>query len=301
MSKYNSPQKNKTNRFFSLLLVLIFPFLSFSQNAPDSLSLWKKGGIFTVNFSQVSLTNWAAGGKSSASGVFMLNTFANYKKDKFSWDNTVDLSYGFLKEKENDLVKSDDKIDLNSKLGIVAAKKWNYSVLANFKSQFAPGYNYPNTNDAISKFLAPGYLNVAAGMDYKTEKISVFLSPATGKFTFVSDNNLAQAGAFGVEAGKKTRSEMGAFFKFEGKTEVMKNVSLQTKLDLFSNYFHNPQNIDVNWNVLLNMKVNEYLSANLVSTLIYDDDVKILDAETGNSAPRIQFMEMFGAGLSFKF
>ncbi|MCF6332204.1 MAG: DUF3078 domain-containing protein [Draconibacterium sp.] len=251
-----------------------------SQETEKVDTLWKSSGLITLNFSQVSLTNWAAGGKSSASGVFMLNAFLNYKKDNLSWDNSADLSYGFLKEKDNDLVKSDYKIDLNSKLGIKATGKWNYAALANFKSQFAAGYNYPNTSDAISKFLAPGYINLALGMDYKMGNISLFLSPTTGKFTFVSDNDLSAAGAFGVDPGMKSRSEFGAFLKFEGKTDVVKNVSLQTKLDLFSNYFHNPQNIDVDWNILINMKVNEFLSANLVSHIIYDDDIKIPDNET---------------------
>ncbi len=284
-----------------LFVLLSLPFILSAQEKTDSLRLWKSGGVFTLNFSQISLTNWMAGGKSSASGVFMINTFANYSKGNLNWDNSADFSYGFLKEKDNELLKSNDKIDLNSKLGIQTGKRWNYSALVNFKSQFAPGYNYPNTTDAISRFLAPGYLNLALGMDYKTENISVFLSPVTGKLTFVTDETLSDDGAFGVDPGKKLRSELGAFFKFEGKTEVVKNVSLQTKLDLFSNYFHNPQNIDVDWKVLINMKVNEYLSANLVSHLIYDDDVKILDPSTGKSAPRVQFMEMFGVGLSFKF
>ncbi len=289
-----------------LLILSIVPLFTYAQAPVDSTKLWKTGGVFTVNFSQVSLTNWAAGGKSSASGVFMVNSFANYKKDNISWDNTIDLSYGFLKEKEKTLVKSDDKIDVNSKLGIKASEFWNYSGLVNFKSQFAPGYNYPNTDDPISRFMAPGYLNLALGMDYKREKISVFMSPFTGKFTFVTDNDLSDQGSFGVDPGKKVRSEIGAFVKFEGKTDIMKNVSLQTKLDLFSNYANNPQNIDINWNMLINMKVNEYLSANLVSNLIYDDDVSISVDDDGDgvadrSGPRIQFMEMFGVGLSFKF
>ena len=89
--------------------------------------------------------------------------------------------------------------------------------------------------------------------------------------------------------------------KKEQKKEIVKNVTLQTKLDLFSNYFHNPENIDVDWNFMLNMKVNEWLSANLITQLIYDDDVKIQDPETSKSAPMVQFMEMFGVGLSFKF
>ncbi len=287
-----------------LLLFFVFaPLIGFSQTQPDSLKLWKKGGVFTANFSQVSLTNWAAGGKSSMSGVFLFNTFANYKKDSLSWDNSVDLAYGFLKESGSDLTKSNDKIDLNSKLGYATGHHWNYTVLFNFKSQFAPGYNYPRTDgdQAISSLLAPAYITFGLGMDYKKDNFSVYLSPLTGKFTMVIDDILADAGAFGVDPGKKFRSEFGALAKFTVNQEIVKNVTFQSKLDLFSNYLHNPQNIDVDWSVLLNLKVNEYLSANLITQLIYDDDVKILDPDTGESAPMVQFMEMFGVGLSAKF
>ncbi len=284
-----------------LLVLFLIPVLTFAQEKPDSLKLWKTGGVFSANFSQVSLTNWAAGGISSASGVFLINTFANYKKDSLSWDNSLDLNYGFIKEKGKELVKSSDKIDFNSKIGYATGKDWNYTLLLNFKSQFAPGYNYPNTDVAISRFLAPAYINLALGMDYKKDNLSLFISPATGKFTIVADDSLSAVGSFGVDPGKKFRSEFGAMLKFVAQTEVVKNVTAQTKLDLFSNYFHNPQNIDVDWSVLINMKINEYLSANLITQLIYDDDVKILDPNTGKSAPRVQFMEMFGAGLSVKF
>lgn len=282
-----------------LIVLFMLPFGLMAQEAQDTT--WKVSGNINLNFSQVSLTNWAAGGKSSMTGIFMTNVAANYKKDKVAWDNSIDFRYGFLKEEGNDLQKSDDNIDLNSKLGIKAKENWFYSGFINFKTQFAPGYNYPNTDDAISSFMAPGYLNLGLGMDYKTEKLSLVLSPVSGKFTFVTDDILAADGAFGVDPGKNSRSEMGATIKLDFKTEVVKNVTFQTKLDLFSNYFHNPQNIDVDWNVLINMKVNDFLSANLVTRLIYDDDVKILDADTDTSAPRVQFMEMFGVGLTFKF
>lgn len=280
-----------------LLIILLIPSILFAQEKPDSLSNWKKGGMFSANFSQVSLTNWAAGGKSSMSGVFMMNTFANYKKDSLSWDNTVDFSYGFLKEDGNDLVKSSDKIDLNSKLGYNTGSNWNYAALVNFKSQFAPGYNYPRTanDEAISRFLAPAYISVALGMDYKTKNLTLFLSPVSGKFTVVNDDALSAAGAYGVDPGKKFRSELGALVKVGVNKEILKNVTAQTKLDLFSNYLHNPGNIDVDWSVLINMKVNEYLSANLVTQLIYDDDIRI------EGSRKIQFMEMFGVGFSVKF
>ena len=286
-----------------LIILLILPFASLAEEVADTVKYWKRSGVFSANFSQVSLTNWAAGGQSSTSGVFLMNYNANYKKDSLSWDNYLDLGYGFLKNNDEDLRKSTDKIEFNSKVGYNTGSNWNYAGLVGFKSQFAPGYNYPRvTGDTpISKFLAPAYINVALGMDYKTEFMSLFLSPATGKFTIVNDDALSAAGEFGVDPGKKFRAEFGASVRFGAQKEILKNVTAATKLDLFSNYFHNPQNIDVDWTFMLNMQVNEGLSANFLTQLVYDDDIKILDSETGNSAPMVQFMEMFGVGLSVKF
>ncbi|WP_346854454.1 DUF3078 domain-containing protein [uncultured Draconibacterium sp.] len=284
-----------------LTLLLLFPLISFAQTEAPKDTLWTTTGTATLNFSQVSLSNWAAGGKSSMSGVMIFNLAANYKKDKLSWDNTFDFRYGFLKEEDVDLRKSDDNIDISSKLGYQAKGNWNYAGMLNFKSQFAPGYNYPDTDNAISKFMAPGYLTLGLGMDYKTDNFSALLAPVSGKFTFVTDDALSEAGAFGVDPGSKTRSELGATVKFEYKTDIMKNVAFNTKLDLFSNYLDKPGNIDVDWTAKINMKVNDYLSANVVTQLIYDDDIDIIDPDTGEGSPKIQFMEMFGVGLTFKF
>lgn len=284
-----------------LIILFLFPLAVFAQDAVKD-TLWKTSATTTLNFSQVTLTNWAAGGKSSMSGLFMVNYAANYKKDRLSWDNSFDLRYGFIKEKDDDARKSDDLIDISSKLGYEAGGKWNYAGMLNFKSQFAPGYDYDAIpKKEISKFMAPGYLTAALGMDYKTDGLSVLLSPVSGKFTFVLDDSLSMIGAFGVDRGKKARAELGATVKVDYVKEIMKNVTLDTKLGLFSNYLHNPQNIDIDWKVQFNLKVNDYLSANLITHMIYDDDVKIADASTGKSSPKLQFMESFGVGLTFKF
>ena len=290
-----------------LFILILFPLSLFSEERPDSLKVWQLGGLASFNFSQVSLSNWAAGGRSSSSGVALLNVFGNYKKNKISWENSLDLGYGLLKEQDNETVKSNDKIDFNSKFGVLATEKLFYSALFNFKSQFAPGYKYPNTTDAISRFMAPGYISLSFGIDYKPGKIlSVFVSPLSGKMTLVTDNELSSVGAFGVDPGKEMRAEVGSFAKVEIKTEVMKNISLATKVDLFSNYLDKPQNVDVNWDLLLNMKINDYLSANFIANLIYDDDIKIAidkdnDGIIESSGPKVQFKEMFGVGLSLKF
>ena len=154
--------------------------------------------------------------------------------------------------------------------------------------------------------MAPGYLNAGLGIDYKTEKLSVLMAPVSGKFTFVMDDKLSDDGAFGVEPGNKSRAELGATVKVEYKTPLVKNVDLETNLDLFSNYLEKPQNIDVDWKVLINMKINDWLSANLATRMIYDHDILIDiddndDGEPDRKGRRVQFMEMFGAGLSIKF
>jgi hypothetical protein len=290
-----------------LYVFLLIPMALYSTEKPDSIKAWDFGGLASFNFSQVSLTNWVAGGQSSTSGVAIFNVFGNYKKEKISWENSLDMGYGILKEKDKDAIKSNDKLDFNSKFGIKQTEKLYYSTIFNFRTQFALGYKYPNPTNAISRFMAPAYMTLSVGGDYKPNKFfSLFVSPLTGKMTIVSDQILSNAGAFGVDPGKTTRAEIGSFLKMEFKSEIVKNVSLNSKLDLFSNYLNNPENIDVNWDLLVNMKINDYLSANLISNLIYDDDIKIAidknnDGIIEKKGPRVQFKEMFGLGLSLKF
>lgn len=287
--------------------MLVLPWLGHAQTPADSTRHWSKGGSLSANFSQVSLTNWVAGGKSSASGTFLANLFAKYQNDKVSWENTLDLGYGLLKEQDNKLIKSDDKIDFSSKYGYQATGKLFYSVLFSFRSQFTKGYKYPDRENPISKFLAPGYFTLALGLDYKpNDHFSLFVSPLTGKLTVVNDVTLSHQGAFGVDPDRKSRWELGAFLKTTMKYEVVKNVTLESKFDLFSNYLDQPENIDVHWDVLVNMKVNKHLSANLITNLIYDNDIKIPVDQDGDgtveaTGPRVQFKELFGVGLNLSF
>ena len=285
----------------------------------DTLDGWKTGGVISLNLTQVSLTNWSAGGENSLSVNGILSLFANLKKGNSTWDNSLDLSYGMLQQGDGDPRKTDDKIDFTSKYGQKAFKNWYYAGLVNFKSQMAPGFNFPNDSTEISSFMAPAYVLGAIGMDYKpSEVFTFFISPLTMKMTIVNDQNLADEGRFGVEAaeyddfgvqtkkGLTTRSEYGGYLRALFKKDIMKNVNLQSKLELFSNYAENPTNIDVNWEVLISMKVNKFISATISTQLLYDDDIDIavdnnndgiIDAE----GPRTQFKEVLGVGLSYKF
>lgn len=277
----------------------------------DSTKIWSLGGVTSVNFTQMYLKNWSAGGQPSLSATAFINLYANFKRNKTSWDNSFDIAYGLLKSGKTQFVKTDDKIDLTSKFGLQAfstksdssswGSRWYYSSLINFKTQMDKGFNYPDDSTQISGFLAPAYILIALGMDYKpNDAFTLMISPLTGKFTIVRDQNLANIGAFGVEPGKNIRNEFGIYVKLIYKRNLMENITFQTKVDLFSNYIDHPENIDINWEVLIIMKVNKYISANISASLIYDDDIDIVQ-ENGKIGPATQFKELFGVGLSYKF
>jgi hypothetical protein len=281
----------------------------------DTINGWQYGGVVMMNFGQTALSNWAAGGENSISGNSFFNFFANYRKNSLTWDNTIDLGYGLLRQNDQNR-KTDDKIDFSTKVGMAASKNWYYSGLLNFRSQFTSGYKYPNdtTRIKVSNFFAPAYIVTAIGMDYKPGKtFTAFIAPLTGKITIVADQKLADAGAFGVEPakfqeevmieeGERIRKEFGGYCKVAFQKEIMTNVNLSSKIDLFSNYLDKPQNIDVNWQVLVSMKVNKFISASLSTQLIYDDDIKYKNKITKKEeGPKVQFKEILGIGFSYKF
>lgn len=289
------------------------------EQKKDTIYGWTNGGMISLNFSQTSLTNWAAGGQNSFAGNGLISLFAGYKKKNMVWENSLDIGYGMLRQGKDELRKTDDKIDLFSKYGREAFGNWFIAGMASFKTQMTPGYNYPNDSVIISDLFAPAYTLVAVGMDYKPSKnMNLFIAPLTGKFTFVNDQTLANAGAFGVEpavydnlgnlvtAGKKNRSEIGGYLRFFYKTDLFENVTLQNKLDLFSNYMNNPQNIDINWEVLLSMKINKFITFTIATHLIYDDDITVEIDKNGDGTidekgPRTQFKEVMAMGFSYKF
>jgi len=289
--------------------------------AADTMRYWKKGGIGGINFAQSSFTNWAAGGENALSATALLSVYANYKKDKTTWDNTLDLAYGMIQSGKAPLRKNEDKIDFSSKYGRhIKESKWYYSALVNFKSQFDAGYNFPNDSTVISRFLSPGYVLGAIGFDYKPKDyLSFFISPVTSKTTIVADAKLADAGAYGVakaeydtagvkiKDGQMVRSEFGGYLRFTFKKDIFKNVNFATKLELFSNYLNNPQNIDVNWENIVGLKINKYLSASISTNMIYDHDIPVTVTEDVNglpvtrTGPRLQFKQVLAVGFSYKF
>jgi hypothetical protein len=290
---------------YSILLVVCFTSV---QGQPlDTIKHFKYGGFSSLAFNQVTLSNWSAGGENALSTIAVLNLFGKYKKDRIGWDNTLDMGYGFLKNGSNKMRKNEDKMEINSKLGYKAFDHVFYTLLINFRSQFSKGYNYPNDSVIVSQFMAPGYLTIGLGLDYKpTTFFSFYFSPATGRFTFVTNQELANKGAYGVDPaivqngiivrkGKRVRSEFGAGLSTQIQLDIFKNVNLVSKLALFNNYtdkdIANRKNIDVNWETMINIKAGKFLTTSIMTNLVYDQNV----------IARTQFKESLGVGLSYKF
>ena len=214
---------------------------------PDSLiKKWKSGGNYTLTIGQGTLSNWAAGGDQFS---FTINTilqlYSYYRKDRNSWDNTLDIFFGYINTTSLGSRKNDDRFDLISKYGYSLNKKLNLATLFHLRSQFIRGYTYPNNVKTFaSTFPSPGYIIFSQGLDFKPKKnLSVFFSPLTARWVIVTDPELSRRGEYGVKPGTKSINQLGAFGTLTFEKNFTKYVLYKTRVDLFSNYKTNPQNL----------------------------------------------------------
>ena len=270
---------------------------------------WTNGMLTELGFSQVSLTNWAAGGSGSVALNSYVNAHANYAKGGMFWDNRIQLSYGFIQSYEEGYKKSSDKIVIDSKWGYRAISKFYFSANFNFRSQFSPGFD---GNGKVSKFLAPAYTSLGLGIDYKPgngKEVSINIAPFTGNLVIVTDPSLRTK--YGNAENKATRWELGAQLKATVSKEVIKNLKVNSYLTLFSDYLNKPKNMQVNWDLQLTYKLNKYMQAGIRTNLIYDDNIlftsnrTFLNEETGKienvMQPRVQLQEVFSLNFAYTF
>lgn len=286
----------------------------------DSISNWEKKNAVGFDISQIAFMNWSAGGNTSISGLLKGDFTRKYSNQNIKWLNELILRYGVNKQDGVELRKTDDAFQLNSTFGYRkdTVSNWYHSAKFNFNTQFTNGYSYPNTDKAISKPFAPAYLFLGIGAEYvnKEKKYSLYLSPLTQKTTMVLDQTLADQGSFGVDKatydangiliskGKKSKNELGALVSGIHKNEVYKNITLENKLSLYSDYINNFGNIDVDWQMSVDLTVNEYVRANIGSHLLYDDDIKAkeeIDGKQVTLGPKVQLKQLLGVGLVYLF
>jgi hypothetical protein len=290
----------------------------------DSInSNWQRINRGSLDISEVAFVNWNAGGTNSISGLLGLEFERNFQKDHMIWKNRAVVRYGVNKQQKQNIRKTDDILELHSQFGFRkdTISNWYYSANFSFNTQFTNGFNYGNgKSKPISKFMAPAYMFLGVGTVYgeHIESFTAYLSPLTLKSTFVLDQDLANAGSFGVAPavldnqgniitkGKHLRREFGVLLTSAYESEVIENISVRNLISLYSDYINDFGNVDVDWEINFNFQVNDYVRASLGSHLKYDDDVKITsddddDGELEISGAKVQWKQLLGLGVSVVF
>lgn len=318
-------------KFKSLLTVLTLGIV-FQLNAqPDSLFIrtdiieipvkkWEKLNEVGLYLNQVSFTNWNSGGTNSISAIASGKFSFNYLDNNFFWRSNITSRYGINKQEGQEVRKTEDVISVISNLGYQkdSTSNWFYSARFSFNTQYANGFNYPDTSTPISRFMAPGYLFLGAGFEYgkQIENLSLYVSPFTLKTTFVLDTDLANSGAFGVDPaiydedgnllreGKNVRGELGILVTHQLQKNIMDNISLNSLLRLYTDYLNSFGNVDLEWEINFDFKVNKYVQAMLGSHLRYDNDIKtevekneITNEEIVISGSKLQWKQLLGIGV----
>jgi len=308
---------------FTLAPAIILPIDSIKVY--DSSVYWKFVGRTRLNIHTIILSDWADGGESSISGASYFDMLLKYEKGNFKFENYFNTTYGMQLFQYSKSRKSEDKLKLMSSVAHQFKKNWFYNAQLEFKSQYSKGYKYPNDSVPVSGWLAPGYLTLSLGVENKSiNGLSIFYSPLAGKLLFVLDQDLADAGKYGVKKavkdadgnilvhGENVKAELGMNLRLRYRKEIVKNIDVSSYLVLANNYADydpsNHWNIDVDWETLFDFTINRYFVANLYLHMIYDDDTKVPEYEiiggertkTGETA-KLQIKQNYGFGLAFKF
>ncbi|MBK8785918.1 MAG: DUF3078 domain-containing protein [Chitinophagaceae bacterium] len=268
--------------------------VAFKELKPLEKDGWAKAGTFIINVNQGALRNWAGGGEQNTLGfTTLLNYNLNHRKGKITWNNYFDIALGFQNASSfGRFRKIDDRIDITSKYGYQFSKKWYAAVLGNFNSQTLAGYNYTDTvNIKISNLLTPGKILLSAGIDFRPDKtFTLFVSPITSRFILKTDNDFYMVDKFGVPPNRKSYTELGSFATAKYTKKISPWAFYTGRLDLFSNYKRNPENVDLFFTNLVTMKFNKWLATNISVDMVYDDDV----------LQKTQLKEILGIGLTLK-
>jgi len=314
---------------FLAFAFLCFNFYSFSQvdvktvkPENDTIQYWKKINKIGLDLTEVAYVNWSSGGSNSISALLNTEFTRKYKEELFFWNNELLFNYGLNKQQDRELQKTEDELVINSTFGFKkdTLSKFYYSAKLNFNTQLTSGYNYPDTDLATSKFMAPGYLLAGIGIKYinKPENFNIYISPLTLKSTFVLDQKLANEGVYGVKKaiydqngeliskGEKSFIEFGPLLSTIWEKEIYTNVNLKNRLRLYTDYVRDFGNIDVDWELSLNLTVNKYIKTTVGTYLKYDDQIKHQedknnDGELETYGPKIQFKQLLGVGLVYNF
>lgn len=299
-------------RYFYFAYLFLFTCANLYAQTPADTAKWTSNGAVTLNFSNVGLSDWAAGGQNSISLGGLVDLKLGRVTKKSIWQSNFQLALGAAQignSSENLFKKTDDQLILSSLYGYKLNTHWSLGVGLELRTQILPGYLFwrdaagkERRGQMIAGFMAPGYINTnILGVIYQNKAITANISPTFGKITTVLNDSLSQAGAFGVKAGDKTRLEMGLNVNLKIDYNLAENVNFKSNANFFSGYDpYFVKRIDVNWETLFTLKVNKYITTTFGTQMIYDQDI-LIKQDNGDSKWAVQFKHVLNVNFSYKF
>ena len=266
-------------------------------------NFWTTSGKFSFQFTQNYFSdNWYKGGNNNVTMLSNLVLEANYNNQKrVTWDNKLDLRLGFVTATSDSVhryLTNNDKIQLNSKLGIKAAKNWYYTVSAEAKSQFLPAHK-ANDRRTYSKFMAPLDVYVSLGMDWKPKfhngnSFSLALLPFSYKMRLIRDDDIDIHRSNNM-VGKDFQQDFGSKIEFNSKITVVKGLTWKCRCFYFTSYKY----VEAEMENVLSFQFNKYISSEVYTLWRFDDnrERKFYDDNIGY----FQFKEYFTLGLAYNF
>ena len=273
-------------------LILLTSLVYSQEQQQDTIPVpkWKIHGRVAFIFNQSSFSNWASGGENTVAGNININYDFNYKQGNINWDSRIISGYGLSYLGAQGYRKTNDRLEVNSLLGVKTGNYWFLSFIGNFRTQYANGFDYSKKPKAVvSGFFSPAYLTFGPGMLWKkSDNLSINIAPATARYTFVSNSF---SGQFGVAEGKNAAFSLGFNLSSYYKLQLMENIEMENIITLYSDYLSNVRNVDLDYQTNIRFKVNKNIKMHITFHTIIDD----------NASSRIQFRQLFGLGVNYSF
>jgi hypothetical protein len=299
---FNRPIKIQANLFLTLLFLGSLSF-GYARSEKPKDSLWIKEGKVNVLLNQATFGEWLVGGTNNFNGIINLDYLAHRKHENWDWTTTLDASLGFAKTEASDFYKKTvDHLEINTVFIRLTTEPWGFSTSMNIKSQWIAGYAFSegaNGQEIITQttaFLSPLYARAGVGITYKkTRSFSFQVQPVTARLIYVGSrftkDLMPGETYFGVEANKQSRWELALSMSAQGQWPLLPNVILVNKINLISNYLEEFKNFDFDYTLGVDMKINNFMSAQFEIQLVYDD----------NALSKIQTRQVFGVSVGFSF
>lgn len=266
-------------------------------------NFWKTTGNFSLKFTQNYFSeNWYQGGDNNNTMLAVMSLNATYNDTKrITWENKLDMRLGFITTKSDtchSFLTNNDRIQLNTKLGIKAAKSWKYTISGEAKTQFMPGHR-ANNRLTYSKFISPLDVYVSIGMDFnpalkKGNTLSVAILPLSYKLRYIGSHNENIHKVYNF-VNRTTTQDYGSKIEVNCKLNIVKNLTWKCRSYCFTSYEY----VEAELENILSFSFSKYISSDIYTLWRFDDNrpVKYYDDNLGY----FQFKEYFTLGLKYDF